>query len=49
LGHALYVVPGDYTVRVNVGGNSDSTGLKIKAPKPFEPRFEETYKLRGRK
>ncbi|MCW8925601.1 MAG: hypothetical protein OQJ84_05035 [Xanthomonadales bacterium] len=49
LGHALYVVPGDYQVRVSVGENSDSAELKIKAPKPFEPRFKEPYKLRGRK
>ena len=48
LGHALYAIPGDYTVRVTVGGNSDSTGLKIKAPKDYEPRFKESYKIRGK-
>jgi len=49
LGHDLYVIPGDYTVRVVVGENSDSTGLKIKAPKDFEPRVKQTHKLRGKK
>jgi hypothetical protein len=49
LGHALYVIPGDYKVRVSVGENSDSTELKVNAPEPFEPRFNEPYKLRGRK
>jgi hypothetical protein len=49
LGHSLYAVPGDYTIRVSVGENSDSTELKIKAPKDFEPRVKETYKLRGKK
>jgi len=49
LGHSLYAVPGDYTIRVSVGENSDSTELKIKAPKEFEPRVKEAYKLRGKK
>jgi photosystem II stability/assembly factor-like uncharacterized protein len=48
LGHDLYAVPGDYTIRVNVGDNSDSVVLKIKAPKDFEPRFKEAYKVRGK-
>ena len=49
LGHALYVIPGDYTVRISVGESSDSTELKIKAPRDFEPRLKEPYKLRGKK
>ena len=49
LGHSLYAVPGDYTVRVSVGKNSDSTELNIKAPKDYEPRFKQAYKLRGKK
>ncbi len=49
LGHALYAIPGDYRVRVSVGENSDSAELKVKAPEPFEPRFKEAYKLRGKK
>jgi len=48
LGHSLYATPGDYTIRVSVGENSDSVGLKIKPPKDFEPRFKEPYKLRGK-
>jgi hypothetical protein len=49
LGHAMYAIPGDYTVRVKLGENSDSTGLKIKPPKDYEPRFKAPYKLRGKK
>jgi len=48
LGHRLYAIPGDYTVRVSVGENSDSSVLKIKAPKDFEPRAKQTYKPRGK-
>jgi photosystem II stability/assembly factor-like uncharacterized protein len=49
LGHALYAIPGDFTIRVSVGENSDSAELKIKAPKEYEPRVKEDYKLRGKK
>jgi hypothetical protein len=49
LGHTLYAMPGDYTVRIELGKNSDSTGLKIKAPKDYEPRSSQAYKLRGKK
>jgi hypothetical protein len=49
LGHTLYAIPGDYTVRIELGKNSDSTGLKIKAPKDYEPRSSQAYKLRGKK
>ena len=49
LGHSLYAIPGDYTIRVSLGENSDSTELKIKVPKEYEPRIKETYKLRGKK
>jgi len=49
LGHALYAIPGDYTVRISMGENSDSAGLKIVAPKGYEPRVKQAYKLRGKK
>jgi hypothetical protein len=49
LGHALYAVPGDYTVSIELGKNSDSMNLKIKAPKDYEPRTSEAYKVRGKK
>ncbi len=49
LGQTLYVIPGDYAVRVSVGENSHSSELKIEAPKDPEPRFREPYKLRGKK
>lgn len=48
LGHTLYAIPGDYTIRVSVGENSDSAELKVKAPKDYEPRVKEPYKLRGK-
>jgi hypothetical protein len=49
LGQELYVIPGDYTVRVSMGDKVDSTGLKIKPPKDYEPRVKNTPKLRGKK
>ena len=49
LGHTLYAIPGDYTVRIELGKNSDSTGLKIKAPEDYEPRSSQPFKLRGKK
>ncbi len=48
LGHILYAIPGEYTVRVSVGENKDSNGLKIVAPKEYEPRTRQKYKLRGK-
>ena len=41
-------MPGDYTIKVSVGNNTESAKLKIKAPKDFEPRKKETFKLRGK-
>ena len=49
LGHSLYAIPGDYTIRVSVGENNDSTELKINAPKGYEPRMKASYKVRGKK
>jgi len=49
LGHSLYAIPGDYTVRVSLGENSDSAVLIIKPPKDYEPRTRPAYKLRGKK
>ncbi len=49
LGHTLYVIPGDYTVRIQLGKNSDSSSLKVKAPKDYEPRSSQAYKIRGKK
>lgn len=48
LGHDLYVIPGDYTVRVTLGGNSADSKLTIQPPEAYEPRVKETYTLRGR-
>ena len=49
LGHSLYAIPGDYTIRVSIGDNSDTGSLKINAPKDYEPRVKEPYKVRGKK
>jgi len=49
LGHALYAIPGDYSIRVSLGEHTDNSDLKIKAPKDYEPRQKEPYKIRGRK
>ena len=48
LGHALYAIPGDYTVRIELGENSASAILKIKAAKDYEPRTSPAYKIRGK-
>ena len=48
LGHVLYAIPGDYTVRISQGENSDSTELKIKAPEDYESRSKPAYKIRGK-
>jgi photosystem II stability/assembly factor-like uncharacterized protein len=48
LGHTLYAVPGDYTIKVSVGENTESAKLKIEAPEDFEPRKKESFKLRGK-
>ena len=48
LGHTLYAVPGDYTVRVSLGENSGSAEMKIKAAKGYEPRAKPADKIRGK-
>ena len=49
LGHPLYVLPGDYTVKVTVGDESDTEDLEVKAPEAFEPRHKPDFEIRGRK
>ena len=49
LGHPLYVLPGDYTVRVTLGRNTASNDLIVQAPKDFESRGKSEPKLRGKK
>ncbi len=49
LGHPLYILPGDYEVRVSLGDNSAIGKLKIKPPRDFEPRGKPEPKLRGGK
>lgn len=49
LGHPLYILPGDYQVRISVGGSSASGDLTVKEPSAFEPRGKPEPALRGRK
>jgi photosystem II stability/assembly factor-like uncharacterized protein len=48
LGHALYAVPGDYTIRVSVAEKTGSTELQIKPPEGFQPRLKKPYQMRGK-
>ena len=49
LGWPLYVLPGDYTVRVVMGKSEEQTDLTIKAPRAPQPRQKPEPKIRGRK
>ena len=48
LGHDMYATPGIYTIRVSVGDENDSIDMKIKAPKDYESRMKNTFKVRGK-
>ena len=48
LGQRLFITPGDYTLKLELNGASNSVPFKVKAPKPFEPRAKPKPKLRGR-
>jgi hypothetical protein len=48
LGHRLYLLPGDYTLRFTTGGATAETTLEVKAPEPFKPRHEPPFRIRGR-
>lgn len=47
LGHPLYVLPGKYTIRLSVAGESATGNLTIKKPAPFPRRGKDEAKLRG--
>ena len=49
LGHALYVLPGDYRLRVSLGETSEEATVKIEPPEELKPRVKEQLKLRGKK
>lgn len=49
LQHPLYILPGDYTVRLQLGEHSANTDLTVKAPRAFEPRAKKKPAIRGRK
>ncbi|GAB4181587.1 MAG: hypothetical protein Tsb002_01670 [Wenzhouxiangellaceae bacterium] len=49
LGHPLYVLPGDYTLRLTIAGEESEQSLTIKAPTDFKPRGKPEPPLRGKK
>lgn len=48
LGQRLFIVPGDYTVKLELNGASSVVKFKVKAPEPFKARAKPRPKLRGR-
>lgn len=48
LGHPLYVLPGNYQVRVALGEAEAAADWEVKAPEKFEPRSKPPMKIRGR-
>ncbi|MGE3731098.1 MAG: WD40/YVTN/BNR-like repeat-containing protein, partial [Lysobacterales bacterium] len=48
LGQRLYLVPGDYRLKLDLNGASSETAFKVKAPEAFKPRAKPRPKLRGR-
>lgn len=48
LGHPLYVMPGEYQVRVTMGDNSSSSELMVNAPEPFRSRVKSEPEVRGK-
>lgn len=49
LDYPMYVLPGEYTVRINLGGESAEATLNVKAPSAFRSRAQAKPELRGRK
>lgn len=49
LGWQMYVTPGTYTVRIEVGEGSADTELKVKKGRSREPRMKKKEKIRGEK
>ncbi len=48
LRHRLYVVPGEYTLRLELNGARSDTKFTVEAPDPQPPRAPTKPKLRGR-
>lgn len=48
LGHRLHLLPGDYTLQLQLGGVTHDTRLIVTPPEPREPRARPAMKLRGR-
>lgn len=49
LDYPLYVLPGDYELRVNINDESATGKVTVKAPSPYPSRAKAKAKLRGRK
>lgn len=49
LGRQLYITPGTYSLRVEVGEDSGETTFEVKPPEPREPRMKPKPKIRGEK
>lgn len=49
LGRPLYVTPGSYTLRIQVGDDQGETEVTVTPPTPLEPRETKKEKIRGEK
>ncbi|MGD2215709.1 MAG: hypothetical protein PVJ64_03090 [Gemmatimonadales bacterium] len=49
LDRQLYVTPGTYTVRVQMGGSMADTEFEVSPPRPRQPRVEPAPRIRGQK
>jgi len=48
LGHALYVLPGQYKVEIAIGTSKAEAALEVKAPEARKPRAKAPPKVRGK-
>jgi photosystem II stability/assembly factor-like uncharacterized protein len=49
LDRQLYVTPGTYTVRVQMGDSAADTEFEVSAPRPRQPQVEPAPRIRGQK
>jgi photosystem II stability/assembly factor-like uncharacterized protein len=49
LDRQLYVTPGTYTVRVQMGGSAADTEFTVNAPRPRQPQVRPAPRIRGQK
>ena len=48
LGHRLYLLPGDYTLQLQLAGHTSETPFVVAAPEPRKPRATPAPKIRGK-